>query len=1059
MAITTAMRTEVTQLYVSLFGRAPEAAGMAYWVNQLDRGVSVYQVAQDMYNVDAARAYYPMFLTNQEIVGRFYQNVLGRTADAEGLAYWTAQLDGGKTQGQVIVDMVNAVVNYSGTNEAALTSKALFNNKVEVGNYYAVDVQGSDVNNTVLASVTADAATVTAAKAALAVAGMTQNLTSGTDHLGGTAGNDTYSADLSGNADTLNSGDVIAAGAGTDVLKATLGDGSTFAVLPTVTGVEHFMLQAQDTNTGDGGDNNVGGQGAVQLDFQRVSDWNKGALVIENNNSRADLIVEDVRLRDDEITSDATIVMRQSDPGNADYGVYFDQHSLRAAPATSSGAVLNLELMDTRSAADDKDPLANSPFNGVRFTFGGETITLQSQAFDTATTYAQLLTAVQALVAENTTLAGKVTAAISGTFQAFDTESGDRLTGSVITLTNTGSEAFGEGSYTTADGTTPASGGYHTVQNTTPGTATGNLITSTIVLDDVGRGSMGGDLVVGGLSTGATSDSQGVQQFNISVERASELQTINSTANTLREVYLTNATGFTGGLRVTGVTAPTDAALAGSAAQNNWAGFSDVRVVDGSAMKGVLNLTAELTSAVVAKYMDRVDDATDASADNAKFAYTLGENNDVLQLGVSAVNLAAAGSANREDFVLNVEGGAGDDSITIHVDSEAGGVLGALASNNLSNWYDNQVINANMSVAGGAGNDTINTLGAGDYMIDGGAGNDTIYTDNAGTQMATYAFNTTATGLRLSDLESNAAASVSGVNLALTVNFRGLTSKVDVGTTKNATSNQTVSDLTINQAIKNAINNDSVLSKLLVAQDGPARTLVVTSLIDGQQVATDLAISFQATALNSTQSGISGLVAVDTTNALFGRYTTSQFALDDTTPTANAIDGNDSFYAGDNTVIGGTGDDVIVLGTDDNGLDGYASNETVKFEAAFGKDVVVNFDAGTGAGADQLDFRAFLKSGTATTLDNSIDALVNSEIDVVAQSNANDTAAEIAALYNAVDGNTAVNQLLVTYDTANVGTVYQVVDGTGADDVTVTLLGSVDLADTAWNSLLVNNFA
>src|SRR5689334_4037443 len=140
MAITVAMRTEISQLYVALFGRAPDAEGLGFWVGLRDSGQSLTQIANSMYNTTPARAYYPLFLTNQEIVASFYVNVLGRTADAEGLAFWTAKLNAaGATPGSVITQMINVVANYvalGGTNPAGLTSAALFNNKVEVAQYY-----------------------------------------------------------------------------------------------------------------------------------------------------------------------------------------------------------------------------------------------------------------------------------------------------------------------------------------------------------------------------------------------------------------------------------------------------------------------------------------------------------------------------------------------------------------------------------------------------------------------------------------------------------------------------------------------------------------------------------------------------------------------------------------------------------------------------------------------------------------------------------------------------------------------------------------------------------
>lgn len=229
MSITVAMRTQVSQLYVSLFGRAPDGEGLGYWVNKLAQGNSLAQVAQDMFNVDAARAYYPSFLTNDEIVAAFYVNVLGRTADAEGQAYWVGEMNkSGATKGSVITDMINAVVNYTGTDGDGVKSKALFTNKVAVAQYYG-EKNGNIAGATnALAGVSDAASTVTAAKAAVdagANPGQTFTLTAGIDNIAGTAGSDTINAYASGvtsagaNATTLGANDVINGGAGVDTLN------------------------------------------------------------------------------------------------------------------------------------------------------------------------------------------------------------------------------------------------------------------------------------------------------------------------------------------------------------------------------------------------------------------------------------------------------------------------------------------------------------------------------------------------------------------------------------------------------------------------------------------------------------------------------------------------------------------------------------------------------------------------------------------------------------------------------------------------------------------------
>ena len=63
----------------------------------------------------------------------------------------------------------------------------------------------------------------------------------------------------------------------------------------------------------------------------------------------------------------------------------------------------------------------------------------------------------------------------------------------------------------------------------------------------------------------------------------------------------------------------------------------------------------------------------------------------------------------------------------------------------------------------------------------------------------------------------------------------------DVVTVPSTTS--ATSDLQVNQAIKEAINSDPVLSKLLLAYDGPANSLVVVSRIDEQSGATASGLS------------------------------------------------------------------------------------------------------------------------------------------------------------------------------------------------------------------------
>ena len=72
MAVTAQQRAEVSQLYVAMFGRAPDGEGLGCWTQKMADGETITQIADQMYAISPAHSYYPDFLTNQEIIGRFY---------------------------------------------------------------------------------------------------------------------------------------------------------------------------------------------------------------------------------------------------------------------------------------------------------------------------------------------------------------------------------------------------------------------------------------------------------------------------------------------------------------------------------------------------------------------------------------------------------------------------------------------------------------------------------------------------------------------------------------------------------------------------------------------------------------------------------------------------------------------------------------------------------------------------------------------------------------------------------------------------------------------------
>lgn len=879
---------------------------------------------------------------------------------------------------------------------------------------------------------------------AFGVINTTFELTSGNDTINGTDGADTFVAKLN----TLSNGDVIDGKGGSDTLKAMVTEdlNGGAAVAPTIKNVEHLQFEAQQ-RASENFDNNLNGSSVVKVDFNTNVTSITGFDVLENNNSRADLILEDVRIANSQITKDITVVMRETDPGDVDFGVYFDQNSLRNA--SSSNSQITLKVLDTYAAALGKDPLLDSPYGSFTFFYsvaGGEQqkAVLASDAIQNAQTFPEMIAALQA-AADSVFGAGTVTVEAGATYSVPDSVTGKLVSGTSIVLKTKGDIQFdttAKGSGWLATETVPATSGLYTDYTTKADTSIAP-VTVKVVLDDVGRGSTGGDLVIGGMSTGVTSSSKGVERFEIEVQDNSKLQTISSTNNTLKEVVITNGVttrvdnawnenqkdagslsvlgdaqgayyGGTGGDR-----SLTNQALPGITGHG--VGFTDVRVIDGSAMTGKLEFSAEITEASIAKYLNLKDGAPAGPADdNVAFQYTGGANNDKMYVSIDGDVLASSGLASREDFKFTADGGAGDDVIVVATDYNTAGAS--------ANWLADQQLLKNLNILGGAGNDTITTLGNGNFNIDAGTGNDTVYVDNGNVTgvnngFAAWVINTagdTLVDTKLTDLNSGAISTSFLYKGEVTVSFEGFEAKASIPANSVTSA---VSQLSVNQAIKAAINGDAVLSKLLVAEDGPAGVLVVKALSNGLHVNTDFVATVSAAAapgagtaeetamVTAYQAFVKAhgtvpgalATAADATTATAGSVTALNGVTGMTTGGGvfgsvladNDAAGINSSNHSDNIIELGAGNDVVTLGT------GANDNDTLVFKGyGLGKDSVLNFTAGAAAaGTDKLDFTSYLTNAGA----NGVRYATTLNADTTIDANANNVTVLTSAVFNTTD--------------------------------------------------------
>jgi serralysin len=83
------------RIYQAVFNRPADAAGLGYWIDVLDKGSSLEQISAGFVNSDEFRANYGTAPTNREVATKVYQNVLGRAPDPAGLDYWVHVLDSG----------------------------------------------------------------------------------------------------------------------------------------------------------------------------------------------------------------------------------------------------------------------------------------------------------------------------------------------------------------------------------------------------------------------------------------------------------------------------------------------------------------------------------------------------------------------------------------------------------------------------------------------------------------------------------------------------------------------------------------------------------------------------------------------------------------------------------------------------------------------------------------------------------------------------------------------------------------------------------------------------
>ena len=244
-----------------MLGSAPGTDLLNHWVEDVNDGMSLEDIANHIAESDAFTTTYPTFLTNAEFAESFLANLMGSeevpaalVTAAEGIV--TGLLNDGMTRGALALAVFTAMYQIHDQGEAhaayadlGMVANGLFN-KIEVAEYYTVDLRQESSNSRVLRDVNSE----TGLDEVRDSIGDHLDppdpifLTKSRDNIEGTVANDLIIAEPDSNGeDTLDPFDTIDGGGGTDTLEVYAGlDGITIDKNHAdVMSVEHVYLSSR----------------------------------------------------------------------------------------------------------------------------------------------------------------------------------------------------------------------------------------------------------------------------------------------------------------------------------------------------------------------------------------------------------------------------------------------------------------------------------------------------------------------------------------------------------------------------------------------------------------------------------------------------------------------------------------------------------------------------------------------------------------------------------------------------------------------------------------------
>jgi len=105
---------QLFRLYQAIFDRKPDLAGLGWWLDAMDKGLTLTKAAELFAQAPEYKAMYGENPNNADLIAKLYEHALHRAPEADGLAWWKDILDNHKASlGEVLAGFSESPENYA----------------------------------------------------------------------------------------------------------------------------------------------------------------------------------------------------------------------------------------------------------------------------------------------------------------------------------------------------------------------------------------------------------------------------------------------------------------------------------------------------------------------------------------------------------------------------------------------------------------------------------------------------------------------------------------------------------------------------------------------------------------------------------------------------------------------------------------------------------------------------------------------------------------------------------------------------------------------------------